>query len=137
MSVKVRWYDEKEDFVLYTFIGIWSWDDYDKANQEGRALMRTKPHYVGVFNDLREVRITPSLLTSNVNSYIKTRPQNTGLTLFVTSNMFFYRVYETMTKIYPSYLDRYKMLINFDEAVANMRQWLEEHQEITFEIEKR
>jgi hypothetical protein len=133
MSVKVRWYDDNEDIILYTFIGIWSWEEYDEVNKIGRAMMRTKPHYVGVMCDLREGRITPTLLTTKVNNYIKSRPENTGVTMFVSTNMFFTRVYETLTRIYPSYLERYQMRLNYEEAVQEMREWLNEHRDTTFE----
>jgi hypothetical protein len=135
MIVDVNWYDDKEDIIYYQLTGAWKWEDFEKANQIGRKWMRQKPHYIGILIDLREMTVTPSLLISKVTHYINSRPENTGLGIFVTSSSFIAKVYEVVTRVYPSYLAKYQVETDFDESIKIMRKWLEEHKDIHFQIE--
>lgn len=134
MAVDVKWYDEKENILHYRLSGNWKWEEYEAANRKGRAMMRQKTHYIGILTDLREMNLTPHLMMTKVNQYIKTRPDNTGLGIFVTSSSFLYKVYDMITRIYPSYLTKYHLETDFNKAVQDMQDWLEEHKDVYFEI---
>lgn len=135
MTIEVGWYDSKEDILHYKFGEIWGWHEYEPIIRQGRALMQTKPHYVGVINDLRAMRVNPSMLISKAHHYIDSRPENTGIAIFVSSSMFFNKIYDMLIQIYPAYVAQYQLETDFDHALNRVRNWLDEHKDTHFEVE--
>lgn len=135
MSIEVSWYDDKEDILYYKFGEIWGWHEYEPAIRQGRALMRTKTHYVGIINDLRAMRQTPSTLISKAHHYIDSRPENTGMAIFVSSSLFFSKIYDMLMQIYPAYVAQYQLETDFDHALGRVRGWLEENKDAVFNVE--
>lgn len=135
MTIEVSWYDDKEDILYYKFGTTWGWNEYEPAIRQGRALMRTKHHYVGIINDLRDMRENPSMLISKAHHYIDSRPENTGMAIFVSSSLFFSKIYDMLIQIYPAYVAQYQLETDFDLALGRVRKWLEEHKDTHFDVE--
>ncbi len=135
MTIEVNWYDSKEDILHYKFGATWGWHEYEPTVRQGRALMRTKPHYVGVINDLRAMRESPSTLISKAHHYIESRPENTGMAIFVSSSLFFSKIYDMLMQLYPSYVAQYQLETDFDHALKRVRTWLDENKDTLFEVE--
>lgn len=133
MSVEVNWYDEEEDILHYRFSDLWLWDEYESAVQSGRTMMRGKPHYVGILNDMRAVRQPPAMLIAKAKYYIDSRPANTGMAIFVTSSLSMRSLYDILTDVYPHIGVDYLLDDDFERTVRRIKQWLADNSDTRFE----
>ncbi len=135
MTVNISWYDEDEDILHYRFGETWTWEEYEPILKTGRCMMRRKPHYVAVLNDMRETINTPNMLIPKAKQTIDSRPPNTGMVIFVTSSLFFSSLFDVLTRLYPDISAQYLLETNMDIALARIRNWLKENSETRFDVE--
>ncbi|MFW5748780.1 MAG: hypothetical protein ACOCYT_04120 [Chloroflexota bacterium] len=124
MAVGVQWADQAEDILLYQFGKSWTWDAYESALMQGRAMMRSKPHYVGVVIDMRATDAGPPMVMARTKGYIETRPVNTGLVVFVGDSLFFRTFYRMFANIFPRFGAQYVAEADIDAAIQRIRDWL-------------
>jgi hypothetical protein len=127
-SVEIRWDNEEKTILRYVFIGDWTWDDYLGCLNEGRKMMAEIEHPVCVLNDMQQMGKLQPNFASTAKSVISSRPKNTGLAIFLTSNTFFYKVmYRVLAQLIPNVPTEY-ILVNSEEAAyTKLNTWLEEH----------
>lgn len=135
MPVEVSWYDDEEDILHYRFSDLWLWDEYADAVQHGRVLMRGKPHYVGILNDMRAVHQPPAMLIAKAKYYIDSRPANTGIAIFVTSSLSMRSLYDILTDVYPHIAVDYLLDNDFERTIRRMKDWLADNRDTRFETE--
>lgn len=122
MTVTVDWYDPEETILLYTYTDPWTWEECVTAIQAGRDMMRSKSHDVPLLHDMLASSKLPSSVLSKTVSVIKTRPENTGLTVFVTSGTLQQRLFDVLTRIIPQLARHYIMVTTIAEAEAAIRE---------------
>lgn len=127
MPVHLKWWDNTETILHYQFIDPWDWNEYDTVLRQGRALMRTKNHYVGILNDMMATQKLPTSLLSKARGYISTKPKNTGWVIFATQNKFVVMMFQMFMRVYPKLAENYHIRATLDEAVSDIQAWLAEN----------
>lgn len=125
MSVRVFWYSDEKRILHYEFVAHWTWQDYYDVLPQGRDLMREVGHNVCILNDMRESLYVPSNFLHRAKSVIDTRPPNTGLVVFVTTNAFLTAMYRSLIRLYPDLAEQYTLVPDFDEALACLHHWIQ------------
>lgn len=126
-SVEIRWDNQQKTILRYVFIGDWTWDEYLERLNEGRMMMAEIEHPVCVLNDMQKMGKLPPNFASTAKSVISSRPKNTGLAIFLTSNAFFKVMYRVLAQLIPNVPTEYILVTNEDEAYCKIDAWLAEH----------
>ncbi len=127
MPVHLKWWDDTETILHYQFTDSWDWNEYDTTLRQGRALMKTKNHYVGILNDMAHTSKLPTSLLSKARGYISTKPKNTGLVVYATENRFIVMMFQMFAKVYPKLAEHYVIAQNNEVAVQLIMTWLIEN----------
>lgn len=99
MSINVKWDNAEQTIILWTFIGRWSWGEYDSALTEATTLLDSVKHHVDFLYDLREMSILPpDLITQFKTRYLKKHP-NTRLFLVVGIDSYLQLLWNTFTAL--------------------------------------
>jgi hypothetical protein len=126
-SVEIRWDNDEKTILRYVFVGDWNWDDYLDCLNEGRKMMAEIDHPVCVLNDMQAMGKLPPNFASTAKSVISSRPKNTGLAIFLTSNAFFKVMYRVLAQLIPNVPTEYILVNNEEAAYLKLNNWLEEH----------
>ncbi|RMG83138.1 MAG: hypothetical protein D6712_13500 [Chloroflexi bacterium] len=127
MAVEVFWDDEAHTILHYRFTGDWTWSEYFQALPKGRDMMAEVRHYVCIINNMLETDHVPSAFLSRARSVINSRPENTGLVVFVSTGLFFRNTYETFAQLYPNLAKQYVLTNSLDKAHEWIDNWLKQH----------
>lgn len=127
MPVHLKWWDNTETILHYQFVDPWDWNEYDTSLRQGRALMKTKNHYVGILNDMAQTSKLPTSLLSKARGYISTKPMNTGLVVYATESRFIVMMFQMFAKVYPKLAENYVIAPNAKTAIELIRDWLTEN----------
>ena len=77
---------------------------------------------------MRNLDYFPPNMVSNARSVIKSRPENTGLAIFLTRSSFFKVLYKIIAQVVPEVPTGYLLVDDVDEAYRRLNTWLEENQ---------
>jgi hypothetical protein len=125
-SVEIKWDNEQKTILRYVFIGDWTWDEYLERLNEGRTMMAEIDHPVCVLNDMQKMGKLPPNFASTAKSVISSRPKNTGLAIFLTSNAFFKVMYRVLAQLIPNVPTDYILVTQEADAYAKFQIWLDE-----------
>jgi hypothetical protein len=128
-GVGLCWDNEQKTVLRYTFVGDWTWDEYLERLNEGRNMMAEVEHSVCILNDMQKIGKLPPNFASTAKSVISSRPKNTGLAIFVTSNAFFKVMYRVLAQLIPNVPTEYILVTTEEEAYRKFDKWLTEHSE--------
>lgn len=125
-TVTVDWHDEQKRILRYRFLGAWRWEDYFDAITVGRPMMRAQKNWVCIFNDMLETSYVPVNFLNRARDVITTRPENTGLVVFVSHSTTFRSVYQAFIRLYPHLEPGYKLERTEAGALLRFKAWLEQ-----------
>ncbi|MCU0514562.1 MAG: hypothetical protein MUE40_18565 [Anaerolineae bacterium] len=128
MAVTVAWYSSDKRILHYRFCGEWTWDEYFEALARGRALQRRVPHMVCVINDLHETAFLPPDFIARAGSVSQTRPLNTGIAVYISTDYHFEQIYLILRRLYPGTPERYPLVATLAEALQLIDAWFAEHE---------
>jgi hypothetical protein len=84
MSISVNWGDQAKRYILVTYHGEWSWQDYQESYSTRYEMVRSVEHPVDVIVD---VRLHPDPPGPDAARYLKwvweARPANIGRTIMI------------------------------------------------------
>jgi hypothetical protein len=83
MSVHVEWDNQERTAVLWSFIGRWTWGEFDDAVATLSAMYNTVNHPVDLLCDTRQMSILPPDIVSRFKSNYLKRMGKTGKLVFV------------------------------------------------------
>lgn len=124
MSVTVVWDNEEKTILRYTFGGQWTWDEYLIALKDGRRMMESVQHYVCILNDMDNTAFLPPNFVTLARNVISSRPDNTGLAIFLTNSQFFKAMYRVLENLLPNVPTDYVIATTEDEAYQKLNTWL-------------
>ena len=127
MAVEVFWEDEARTILHYRFTSNWTWKEYFQVLPKGRDMMAEADHYVCIINNMLETDHVPAAFLSRARSIINSRPENTGLVVFVSTGLFFRNTYETFTQLYPHLAKQYVLTQSLDTARTWIDDWFKQH----------
>lgn len=124
MAITIEWDNSEKTVLRYRFIDNWTWDEYLEELKKGRAMMVSVSHYVCILNDFTEMKRLPPNFITLARSVINSRPENTGLAIFVSTDSFFKIMHSVLKKIIPEVPTSYLLVTNEAEAYERFDKWL-------------
>jgi len=83
MGVHVEWDNEEMTAILWSFVGRWTWGEFDDAMRAATAMLETVEHQVDCILDVRQMMILPPDVVSRVKEHYLRRSDNAGRILAV------------------------------------------------------
>ena len=78
MSVHVKWDNEEHTIILWSFVGRWTWGEYEDALNVVSTMLSSVDYLVDYIYDVRHMSILPpDVVTRFKGKYLK-QPQNAG-----------------------------------------------------------
>ncbi len=115
MPVNVKWYDERQAVLWYSYEGRWTWDEFYQAFEHGNEMIESVEHKVDTIIDLRRSSLLPSNVMSRGNFMsAKLHPRH-GTTVVVGANSFVQLLYDMFRKLYGKTAD--KMHLRFVQTL--------------------
>ena len=121
--VEIRWDNSEKTIIRYTYQSNWTWDSFLEALTEGRRMMQEVSHSVCILNDMRQIRYLPPNFLSTAQSIITSRPENTGISVFLTTNVSFQAMYRVLAKILKIVPTEYILVKTEEEAYQEIEAW--------------
>ena len=125
-SISIKWDNPEKTILRYTFHGNWNWDDYLAELTIGRKMMAEVEHTVCILNDMTAMGMLPPNFISTARNVITSRPKNTGLAIFLTTNTFFKAMYRVISRLLEEVPTRYVLVTTEEEAYQKINDWLDE-----------
>lgn len=122
-TITLDWDNEEKTILRYTFQGNWNWDDYLQWLSVGRNMMKSVKHEVCIINDMRLMKQLPANFVNTASGIIISRPSNTGLVVFLTTNTFFQVTYRILGRILEEIPTQYILASTEEEAYKKIEAW--------------
>lgn len=78
MSVHVQWDNEEQTIILWSFVGRWTWGEYEDALNAASALLDQVEHTVDYIYDVRRMNILPPDVVTRFKAKYLKQPPKTG-----------------------------------------------------------
>lgn len=99
MSVHVQWDNEDRTIILWSFVGRWTWGEYEDALAAAVTMLDTVDHKVDYVYDVRLMSILPpDVVTRFKTKYLK-QPEKTGRFIAVGVDDYLRLVWNTFTDL--------------------------------------
>lgn len=122
-TITLKWDNDEKTILRYTFQGNWNWDDYLESLTIGRKMMAEVEHEVSIINDMRQMTQLPPNFVNTARNVITSRPDNTGLAVFLTTNAFFQATHRILGRILEEVPIRYILVSTEEEAYQKIAEW--------------
>lgn len=127
MSVQVEWDNEARTIILWTFVGRWTWGEYDEAREQAIAMIQTGDQPVDFLYDVRQMSIIPADLITRFKARYLDRPKSARLYLVVGTDEYLQILWNTFTRLpYASHLK-----VHYFDTLEEARQFSEQHKSET------
>jgi hypothetical protein len=84
MGVHVEWDDpEKHTIIVWSFVGRWTWGEYDDALRAVNTMLEPVDHKVDFIYDVRHMSILPPDVVTRFKMYYLKKPEKSRLYLAV------------------------------------------------------
>lgn len=130
-SMQVSWDNSERTIIRYTYQNDWNWDDYLDKLLIGRRMMQEVDHQVCVLNDMRQIQQLPPNFLSTARSIISSRPDNTGLCILLTTNIYFKAMYRVLAQILEIVPTQYILVKTEKDAYREIKAWYIEQEALT------
>ncbi|HLU09135.1 MAG TPA: hypothetical protein VK003_05675 [Oceanobacillus sp.] len=98
MPVSVEWGNEEKTFVIFTFEGNWTWEEYYQGRKRGIELGNEVPHVVNLIVDYSKSSMFPSNMLSHFGSSIDHNPKDFDICVIVTQSAFVNALVNALSK---------------------------------------
>lgn len=122
-TITLEWDNAEKTILRYTFQGNWNWDDYLEYLAIGRKMMAEVEHEVSILNDMRQMTQLPPNFVNTARNVITSRPDNTGLAVFLTTNTFFQATHRILGRMLEEVPTRYILVSTEEEAYQKIAEW--------------
>lgn len=129
MAITVYWYDETRRILYYSFKDRWTWEEYFIALARGRSLMKSAGQLVCTINDLQQTDYLPDDFIEKAGDVSRTRPLNSGVSVYISQSPFFAAIYQVLCGLYPETPIRYPLVTTEEEALQKIAAWFALHDE--------
>lgn len=90
----------------------------------GRIMMKETATWVCILNDFSGSKHIPAGFIPKVRDIISTRPDNTGLVIFLTPNLIYKDIFEVLKRLFPEMMPSYLVMTDEAEALDALKKWL-------------
>lgn len=131
MSVKSDWYDcdwltGGRRLIVQKFSKHWTLEEFSQDVDNGNALIHSVPYTVDLVLDMSEANTIPDKFFRLGNQALRKRPNNAGILVVATQNMFISRLVTALMKIYSSD-SNFRFASDLPSALEVVRAYREEH----------
>jgi hypothetical protein len=123
--IDVDWYDDSHQILRYQFFGEWNWDEYFVALAQGREMQKTVQHMTCTINDMRQTDYLPPDFLEKARTVSQTRPLNSGIAVYISTDYYFSQVHEILCRLYPETFTRYPLVDTEAEALTKIDVWFQ------------
>lgn len=116
MPIRASWGNEKKTYVVFTFEGKWTWEEYHRAIAEAFELVKDCTYTVNILIDLLDSHLFPQNLLSHFGSSMKQPPRAFDVAVIVTSSRFVEVLARTIEKLYGKQRTRFQVAKTLEEA---------------------
>ena len=122
MTVDVRWYDDAQTIVLYTFHPKWTREDFYPAFEKALAMEHSKPYRVDVIIDYGEPYMVPIGLIENLRQITSKQPQTLDLTVVASHHQMAVMMIRVASNIIPVIRDHFRVAPTVQDAYRIIQQ---------------
>jgi hypothetical protein len=122
MSVHVEWDNPEKTAVRWTYVGRWTWGEYDDALKVANSLLETVDHPVDYITDVRQMGILPADVVKRVKSEYLVLPEKVRYLLAVGFDTNLRLFWDTFTDLPYAHHLKLTYFETLDEARAYSRQ---------------
>jgi hypothetical protein len=102
MTIEVRWDDEQQSIIRWTFPKQWAWDEFYSALQGSRAMVRQQSHIVDVIVDMTMSELFPRHLLTQSQVTMQTSSLNVGIIVVIGWNPILRTTFNSFQRLYRS-----------------------------------
>ena len=99
MSVHVQWDSEDQTTILWSFVGRWTWGEYEDALGVATAMMDSVDHQIDYIFDVRHMSILPPDLVTRVKAKYLNQPEKIRYFIAVGFDRDLQLVWDTFTDL--------------------------------------
>jgi hypothetical protein len=100
MAISLQWENEEKTIIHWTFDGPWTWADFETAQAEFHAMLRTVEHLVDVLADMRHAPALPRDTFANFKRMERKVVPNRDRVVLVTESMFIRGMARTFNQVF-------------------------------------
>lgn len=98
MTLTLDWGDFDETFVIWSFAGRWTPEEFYTAMEKLRDYGASKPYPVKIMVDMRHSLAAPNNLLTLLRAAVKMNVRNIGQVVVITPSNFWPQMYEMLVK---------------------------------------
>ena len=99
MPVRISWGNETKTYVLFEFIGEWTWDEYYQTRKTGIEYADSVPHTVNMIIEYTQSRMFPRNMLSHFGSSMERNPKTFDVAVIVTQMAFVVALVNTLVRL--------------------------------------
>jgi hypothetical protein len=128
MGVSVYWDDAEQTVMCLSFVGAWTWDEFDAEITKLYITVRSVSHPVHILVDIRYTAPqTSGPAWKSLSRALRMLPENTGLVLLCGVGYFTAAFFIQLAGMFPKMSSRLKQITTLSEAYPLIEAWAAAH----------
>ncbi|MBI1258779.1 MAG: hypothetical protein GC204_15020 [Chloroflexi bacterium] len=99
MSVHIEWDNEARTTILWSFVGRWTWGEFDDALKTMNAMLDLITHPIDLICDVRQMSILPPDMVSRFKSHYLKKSAKMRFLIFVGMDADLQLFWDTFTDL--------------------------------------
>lgn len=99
MPVRISWGNEAKTYVIFEFVGDWTWDEYYETRKVGIEYADSVPHTVNMIIEYTNSRMFPRNMLSHFGSSMDHNPKTFDIAIIVSQAAFVNALVNTMVRL--------------------------------------
>lgn len=99
MPVNISWGNEAKTYVLFEFVGDWTWEEYYQTRKTGIEYADSVPHIVNMIIDYSASKMFPRNMLSHFGSSMDRNPKSFDVAVIVTQSAFVMALVNTLVRL--------------------------------------
>jgi hypothetical protein len=116
MSIDVQWDNVEKTVARWIFSGVWTWDDFARAQAQSHTLLRSVKYSVDVIADMRETSSLPRDAFVQFRKFDRAVPPNRDRVVLVTTNQFICTMAKAFNQMFPHQPTHFILAASLNEA---------------------
>ncbi len=118
MPIKIRWFDDQQQIILWTIEGKWTLQEMHEAYTKGNAMCAEVPeNIINVIVDITGSNSLPTNIFSALSARVNTEMPNYDMAVAVTKNGLIKAFVNIITSI-PALREKFVVVKSMDDALA-------------------
>ncbi len=118
MSIRVKWGNEANTYLVWELVGKWTWEEYKFTFNQAYAMIERTDDVVDVLVDITQSHFIPFNSFPYLRQAILTRPANMGVILLIGCNRSMKIILDGFARIYDEFAQMIAYVETLEEAHA-------------------